>query len=138
MPKKKPAPKKKAAVKKKAATKKNSAVKKKPALKKAWKDFKEWWGAVASKKVEKIERDWIKSNEPNDPDEEAGGDHWHVNEMMHSGDAHEMTWEIAEEAFNRAAAGEDWEMTQCQSLYCCLDDVIVEAAEAGKQSRRPK
>lgn len=130
------------AKKKKALTRK-AAAKKKPALKKAaankeWSNFAQWWEKVASKKVNKIERDWLKENEPNDPEEVGGGDHWCVNEMMHSGDACEITGEIAEEAFNKTAAGEAWEMTQSESLYCSLDGVIMEAAEAGKSLRRRK
>ena len=49
--------------------------------------FDKWWNK-ASKKVSKIEKQWLKGNEPNDPDDTGGGDHWHVNQMMHNGDAH--------------------------------------------------
>lgn len=123
-------PKKIASKKKaKASVKKKSD---KPVKSKSWDSFDDWWDKVAQKEVDKIERQWLKENEPNDPEEDAGGDHWHVNEMMHSGDAHEMTAEIAERVFNMGKAGEKWEYNQSDSLYCELDDVICKAYEAGK------
>lgn len=97
--------------------------------------FGDWWNKNAVKKVDKIEKKWLKQNEPNDPEEDAGGDHWHVNEMMHNGDAHEMTYDIAEEVFIKGYSGEKWEYNQGDSLYCELDDVICEAYEAGKLKR---
>jgi hypothetical protein len=128
---------KKSATKKAKALKKKATVKKKVAKKKAvfkkFKSFDEWWQNVAQKKVEKIENRWLKENEPNDPEDEGGGDHWHVNEMMHSGDASEMTYEIAREAWEKIASGEAWELGQESSLYCELDDVIIEAANAAKR-----
>lgn len=110
-------------------------VKKAKALAKKWKDFYDWWSKVAEKKVSKMEAAWIKENEPNDPDEDGGGDHWCVNEMMHNGDAHEMTAEIAERVFEMGKAGEKWEYNQSDSLYCELDAVIEEAYEAGKNCK---
>jgi hypothetical protein len=101
----------------------------------SWKTFEEWWDKVAQKKVDKIERDWVKENEPNDPDEDEGGDHWCVNQMMHEGDAHNMTYEIAEEIFNKGKNGEKWQMQQTDSLYCELDSVIMESYEAGKKAK---
>jgi hypothetical protein len=144
MPKKKIVAKKKLVASKKKApsAKKKSPVKKKPAKKikakapAAWSDFSQWWDKVAQKKVDKIERAWISVNEPNDPEEDAGGDHWHVNEMMHSGGAHETTAEIAEEIFEKGRKGEAWQMSQCESLYCELDSVIDEAYEAGRKARK--
>ena len=40
----------------------------KPAAKttKAYKSFDDWWSKVASKQVDKIEKAWLKNNEPND------------------------------------------------------------------------
>lgn len=96
--------------------------------------FGDWWNKIAEKKVSKIESKWLKENEPNDPEEE-GGDHWHVNEMMYSGDASEMTYEIAKEIFILGYKKESWEMTQSDSLYCDLDEVIMMAYEAGKKSK---
>jgi hypothetical protein len=97
-------------------------------------NFDEWWSKVASKKVDKIENSWIKETEPNDPDDdEGGGDNWHVNEMMHNGDAHEMTCEISQPIFEMGLKGESWTMAQTDSLYCDLDSVIAEAYEAGKK-----
>ena len=95
--------------------------------------FGNWWDKVASKKVSKIEKKWLKDNEPNDPDEESGGDHWHVNEMMHNGDAHEMTAEIAEEIFLKGYNGEQWEPNMGDALFCDLDEVIALAYEEGKK-----
>lgn len=134
MPKKKATAKKKSKSAPKAVAKKKpkAAIKKKKAPQKSWKEFGDWWDAVGSKMTSKIESRWIKQNEPNDPEEDAGGDHWHVNQMMHSGDAHEMTYEIAEKVFNHAKNDEPWEFCQEDSLYCELDDVIIEAHEAGK------
>ena len=142
-------PKKKIVAKKKPIASKNKApsekkkrpVKKKPVKKKkatsgGWSGFSEWWDKVAQKKVDKIERAWISVHEPNDPEEDAGGDHWHVNEMMHSGGAHETTAEIAEEIFEKGRKGEKWQMSQCESLYCELDSVIDEAYEAGRKARK--
>jgi len=112
-------------------TVKKTVVKKKPTK---FKDFGDWWDKVAQKKVDKIERDWIKETEPNDPEEDGGGDSWHVNQMMHDGEAHNMTYDIAEEIFNKGKNGEQWESSMGDSLFCDLDDVIFEAYEAGKNS----
>lgn len=112
-----------------------SSKKKVVAKKKVYKSFGDWWEAVASKKVAKVEKNWIKNNEPNDSEDEGGGDHWHVNEMMHEGGAFEVTAELAEEVWNKGSSGEKWEMTMGDSLFCELDDVIFEAYEAGKASR---
>lgn len=96
--------------------------------------FAKWWDKSASKKVAKIEKNWIKENEPNDSEDE-GGDHWHVNEMMHNGDAFEMTYEIAERVFLLGFNKEKWEFNMGDSLFCDLDEVISEAYEAGKNSK---
>lgn len=95
--------------------------------------FGDWWSKVAQKKVDKIEKNWIKENEPNDPDDDGGGDHWHVNQMMHDGDATEMTAEIAEEIFLKGYNGEEWTGDMSDSLFCDLDEVISLAYEAGKK-----
>ena len=111
--------------------KKKKVVSKKP----TWKTFEDWWDKVAQKKVDKIERDWIKKTEPNDPDDDdGGGDSWHVNQMMHDGEAHNMTYEIAEEVFNKGKNDEAWEMNMGDCLFCDLDSVIIESYEAGKIS----
>jgi hypothetical protein len=99
---------------------------------KNFKTFEEWWDKVAQKKVEKIEKRWLKENEPNDPDDDGGGDHWHVNQMMHDGDAFNMTYDASEKAWNTAITGGEWEMNQSDSLYCELDGIIVEAYETAK------
>jgi len=96
--------------------------------------FAEWWDKKGGKKVSKIEKAWIKSNEPNGEDEDGGGDHWHVNRMMHDGDAHEMTWDIAERAFLAGHNGEKWEPDMSDSLFCDLDEVVNDAYLAGKES----
>lgn len=100
--------------------------------------FSDWWSKVAQKKVDKIEKTWLKGNEPNDPDEDGGGDHWHVNEMMHNGDASEMTAEIAEEIFLKGYNGEEWIGDMSDSLFCDLDEVISLAYEAGKNLHEQK
>lgn len=129
----------------KKPAKKASKVVKKPVIKKklpAKKPanptelFNKWYSDIASKKVDKIEKKWIKENEPNDPNDDGGGDHWHVNEMMHNGDAHEMTAEIAEQVFIKGYNNEPRDMNQCESLYCELDSVINMAYEAGKNYRK--
>jgi hypothetical protein len=94
--------------------------------------FSEWW-KKAAKKVDRIEKAWLGSNEPNS-DEEGGGDDWHVNRMMHSGDAHELTYEIAERVFLSGYNGEDWAPNMGDSLFCDLDDIIGSAYLAGKES----
>lgn len=121
-------PKKKPVLKKKKPAKK--AVKKSPT-----ELFSDWWQKVASKKVSSIESRWIKENEPNDPNEDGGGDHWCVNEMMHNGDAHEMTAEIAERVFMQGYNKEKWELTMSDGLFCELDEIIEMAYEAGKNSK---
>lgn len=55
--------------------------------------------------------------------------------MMHNGDAHEMTAEIAEEIFEKGRKGEPWRMAQENSLYCELDEVIEESYEAGRNCK---
>lgn len=94
--------------------------------------FAEWWKKKAEKRVLKIEKDWLKKNAPNE-DEEGGGDHWHVNQMMHDGDASGMTFEIAERVFLMGQGGEMWEMNMSDSLFCDLDQVIEDAYLAGKE-----
>ena len=103
----------------------------KPATK-SYKNFSEWWDEVGSIEVNKIEDDWLKNNEPNDEEDEGGGDDWCVNEMMHNGDAHEMTYEKAEHAFEEGLKGKKWTLKQDDSLYCDLDEVTIKAYEAGK------
>jgi hypothetical protein len=129
---------------KKIAKKKNTKVAKKVAKKKITKKnvkkspekaFDSWWLKTATKKVDKIENQWVKQNEPNGPDDEEGGDHWCVNQMMHDGDASGMTYDIAKEVFIKGFNNESWDMSQSESLYCELDDVIAEAYPAGKASR---
>lgn len=97
--------------------------------------FSEWWTKKAVKRVAKIEKAWVKSNEPNDPEDSGGGDHWHINQMMHDGDACGMTMEIAERVFSMGVRGEFWEMTMGDSLFCDLDEVIVDAYLLGKENQ---
>lgn len=98
--------------------------------------FSDWFAKKSEKKVNKIQKKWIKDNEPNDPDEDCGGDHWHVNEMMHCGEAYDMTWDNAKEAFLAGANGEKWEMDMSNSLFCDLDEVILDAYEQGKKENK--
>lgn len=117
------------------------AKKKKVATKKATKiptDFSTWWEQVGEKKVSKMEKQYLRENPDYDPDEELGGDSSYVHAMYHQGEAHNMTYEIAEEAFNKALNGEEWEMSQSSSLYCELDGVIIEAHEAGLLAKKAK
>ncbi len=95
--------------------------------------FLNWWDKKAKKRVLKIEKEWIKNNEPNDPEDEDGGDHWNVNQMMHDGDAYNATIEIAEDVFMLGQKGENWEMDMSYSLFCDLDEVIRDAYLAGKE-----
>ena len=90
--------------------------------------FQNWWEKTASKKVTKIEKTWIKKNKPN-IDDEPGGDYWHVNQMMHDGEAYNMTYDIAENSFLQGYNNEEHEP---DGLYCELDNIISEAYEAGK------
>jgi len=110
--------------------------KKKTAKKKATPEqlFGEWWEKKASKKVDKIEKAWLKSNEPNSDEDDCGGDDWHVNQMMHNGDAHELAYEIAERVFLSGYKGEKWEPSMGDSLFCDLDEIIGDAYLAGKES----
>ena len=93
--------------------------------------FREWWKR-AGKRVLKIEKAWIKKKPPN-VDEEGGGDYWHVNRMMHGGDAYDTVVEIAERVFMMGQRGEFWEMGVSDSLFCELDGVIEDAYLAGKE-----
>jgi hypothetical protein len=120
------------AKKKKVQPAKKAAKKKIKATAPKWKTFEEWWVKVAQKQVDKIERDWIKETEPNDPNDDGGGDSWHVNQLMHDGEAHNATYDIAEEVFKKGVNGEAWEMTMGDSLFCDLDSVIIESYEAGQ------
>lgn len=128
---------KKKPAKKAAKKNKNKPIlKKKVAAKKAANPtqlFNEWYSKVASKKVDKIEKKWLKENKPNDPEEDEGGDFWCVNEMMHNGDAHELTAENAEQVFLKGYNNEPWTMSQSDSLYCELDEIIEMAYLAGKE-----
>lgn len=99
--------------------------------------FDSWWNK-ASKRVIKIEKQWLKHNEPNDPDDSGGGDDWHVNEMMHNGDAHENTYEKSQEVFMKGYSGEDWEPNMSDSLFCELNEIIESAYEEGKKCRVKK
>ena len=96
--------------------------------------FGEWWNKNAIKKVDKIEKDWLKSNEPNDEEDDGGGDDWHVNQMMHNGDAHDLTYEIAERVFLTGYKGNKWGLSMEDSLFCELDEIICDAYLAGKES----
>jgi hypothetical protein len=111
---------------------KKKAKKKTTQKKISYKSFSDWWDKVGSKEVDKIEKAWLKNNKPNDDEDEGGGDHWHVNQMMHNGDAHEMTYEKAEYAFEEGLKGKKWTLKQDDSLYCDLDEVTIKAYEAGK------
>lgn len=149
MAKKKPAKKaakKKPTSKKKPSTKKKVAAKK-PAKKSAWNNlpksyttpldlFDDWYNKVASKKVDKIEKKWLKTNKPNDPNKDEDGDYWCVNEMMFNGDAHSLTSENAEMVFIKGYNNQPWTMSQSDSLYCDLDEVIKMAYKAGKECRK--
>jgi hypothetical protein len=95
--------------------------------------FSEWWSKKAEKMVAKIEKKWLASNEPNDEEDEPGGDDWHVNQMMHDGDAHNMTYEIAERVFLIGFNRENWEPNMGDSLFCNLNDIINDAYLAGKE-----
>lgn len=111
--------------------------KKKLARKKATPEelFSEWWGKKAEKMVTKIEKAWLACTEPNgEEDDDEGTDSWHVNQMMHDGDAHEMTYEIAERAFKMGYLGKKWEAGMENSLFCDLDEVVDLAYLAGKES----
>lgn len=94
--------------------------------------FGEWWERKGSRKASKIEKAWLACTEPNGEDEDEGGDHWHVNRMMHSGDALEMTWELASAAFLAGYGG--GELDTGMGLFCDLDSVVEEAYLAGKES----
>jgi hypothetical protein len=113
---------------------KKKVAKKKP-VKSAEQHFVDWWLKVAVKKVAKIEKNWCKKNEPNDPDDEGGGDDWYVNQMMHDGEASNMCYENALPVFTIGFGGKKWEMSQSDSLYCELDDIIAEAYTAGKKAK---
>lgn len=95
--------------------------------------FSEWWDKKARKRVLKIEKAWVSSTEPNG-EEEGGGDDWHVNRMMHDGDAEGMTYDIALRVFLTGYRGEKWEPDMGDSLFCDLDSVIGDAYLAGKES----
>jgi len=93
--------------------------------------FNEWWDAVGQQEVSSVEQAWLKDNEPNDPDDSGGGDYWHVNQVMHEGEAHNTTHEIAERVFNMGLDGEEWEPNMSDGLFCDLDSVVDHAYSAG-------
>ena len=94
--------------------------------------FEEWWKKnKQQKKVEKFVKRWLKANPPNSEDEEEGGDFWHVNRMIHDGDAEEMVYDTAKDVFDRTLqTGAAGKPDQSDSLYCDLDNIIWEAHEA--------
>jgi len=53
--------------------------------------------------------------------------------MMHAGDAHEMTYEIAERVFLIGYKGKNWAPSMEDSLFCDLDEIISDAYLAGKE-----
>lgn len=94
--------------------------------------FQNWWQKTASKKVTKIEKDYLKENPEYDPDDDDMGDSGCVHRMMHEGEAYNMTYDCAEKSFLQGYNKEEHEPDY---LYCELDDIISEAYEAGKNSR---
>jgi hypothetical protein len=100
--------------------------------------YEKWWDKTGSKKVTKIQKKWIKENEPNEPDsDDEGTDFWCVNNLMHNDDPHYATSEIANTVFLQGYNNQSWRLNQCESLYCELDGVIKEAYEAGKKANEP-
>ena len=97
-----------------------------------WPSFNVWWEQVGEPKASKMVEEHCREHEPNDPDDSAGGDSWHVNDLMHSGEAVEQIAERAGGLFKKGRAGEFWEMTTSDTSYCELDEVLEEAYEAGK------
>ena len=98
-----------------------------------YEDFDEWWDQVAHEKVSTAQDEWMKDNEPNEDPDEPGGDYWFRNQMMHDGEAHRMTSESAEEAFDAGLNGEKWSLGYDNALGIDdLDAVIRSAYEAGK------
>lgn len=95
-------------------------VKKSKVTENSFASFADWWDKIAQKKVDKIEKDWLSETEPNDPDEESGGDSWHVNDLMHSGEAHNATYDIAEEVFNKG------KMVKLGSLVCQIVFFVIQ------------
>jgi len=104
---------------------------------KGFKDFADWWDKSKSQsKTDMYVKKWIKANPPNE-DDEPGGDHWHVNQMMHEGEANELCYEIAMEVFNRTLSdGEDAKPTQSDALYCGLDQIIWDAHSAALKLKK--
>ncbi len=104
------------------------------------KTFDQWWDSSKSQsKINKFRLKWLKENPPNPEDEDCGGDFWHVNQMVHEGEADDMCRENAEEVFERTLKeGEEGKPTQCDSLYCELDDIIWAAHEAALNIKRSK
>lgn len=126
-------------MKKKAAkkiAKKKTSPKKKVSPKKTFTNFESWWTKIAEKKVSKMEKAYLKEYPDYDPEEELGGDSSYVHAMFHEGEAHNMTYDIAEEVFNKALSGEKFNLDQTHSLYCELDEVITEAQQAGYDLRK--
>lgn len=101
-------------------------------MKKKIKDFDSWWEISKSQnKINKFRLKWLKENPPNPEDEDCGGDFWHVNQMVHEGEADDMCYENAREVFERTLEeGEEGKPTQCDSLYCDLDDIIWDGYNA--------
>ena len=89
------------------------------------KKFDIWWKKFkAEARINKFVRKWLKDNPPNPEDEECGGDYWHVNQMIHDGEAFGMCYNISREVFERVLEGEEAEPSQSDSLYCELDKII--------------
>jgi len=82
--------------------------------------FGEWWNKNA-KKVDKIEKAWLKSKLIG----RYGFD---------CGYAHDLTYEIAERVFLTGYKGNKWGLSMEDSLFCELDEIICDAYLAGKES----
>jgi hypothetical protein len=110
---------------------KKKASKKKASKKKITPEslFQDWWEKKASKKVEKIEKDYLKDNPDYDPEDDDMSDSGCVHRMMHEGEAYNMTYDCAEQSFMQGCKKEEHSPDY---LYCELDEVISEAYEAGK------
>lgn len=54
--------------------------------------------------------------------------------MMYEGEAHNMSFDVAEKVFNLGLRGLKWEPTMEDCLFCDLDEITHEAYEAGKKA----
>lgn len=91
--------------------------------------FQKWWFKAGLKQTEKMVANYLKQNPDYDPEDYDGSDASCVHRMMHEGEAENMIYDAAEEAFIQGFNNQEFNSS---SFYCELDNVVDLAYKAGK------